>query len=786
MTLAAACRSVVAVLLLGAPVLGQNTLAPSPPMGWNSWDSFGTGVTEAEVKANADYMAKYLAAHGWQYIVVDIQWSEPNPKSHGYRPDTELVMDDYGRLIPAPNRFPSAAGGQGFKPLADYVHAKGLKFGMHIMRGIPRRAVERDLPIAGSAHKASEIAARNSICRWNSDMYGIDLAKPGAQDYYDSIAKLYAEWGLDFIKADDMFGFGEGGDHSSEIEALSKALRKTGRPIVLSLSPGTRDPNKVALIARYAQMWRISGDFWDRWADLKRQFPNFTKWNPYVKPGNWPDGDMLPLGHIGIRAERGDPRMSLLTHEEQRTLITLWSIARSPLMFGGHLPDNDPWTLDLITNDEVLGVNQKAVSSHELFTRGNQVAWIAELPGSAAKYLAIFNIGDEQSEDIKVNWSDLGLPAACTVRDLWAKHDLGAKEIGQTFQVAPHASAFYRITPAGGKAFIDYFLPMPVRGRLRNDVWGAANVLPRDPENGLEDPDIKQWCYWDGQILKAPDGQYHLFASRWDQARGHSGWSGSHAVHAVSANPIGPYKDLGMTWPENQGGKGHNVTALALPDNRYAVVVSETRPGDVFVSKSLDGPWEQLGSIQVDANGFNARDARMSNVSVMLRPDGKFEIVARSGAIMISSDGILGPYRLQGPSIYLGMPGLPARNLEDPVIWYSGGMYHIVVNCWSERKAFHLTSPDGVGNWKNRGIAYDPATDFVRYQDGTVNHWDKMERPSVLIENGHVAYFTFAVLDVPKDQEKGNDNHGSKVLVIPFDGAALDRDLRKLVDLEAR
>ena len=253
--------------------------------------------------------------------------------------------------------------------------------------------------------------------------------------------------------------------------------------------------------------------------------------------------------------------------------------------------------------------------------------------------------------------------------------------------------------PAADKTLIDYFLPMPVQGKLTKEIWGADNVLPRDPDNGLEDTTIKQWCYWDGQIIKGPDGRFHMFASRWDQAKGHNGWFGSLAVHAVSNKAIGPYKDAGLAWPENQGGKGHNVTALVLPDKRYAVVVSETRPGDVFVSQSLEGPWEQLGSIKVDANGFNQRDARMSNVSVMLRPDGKFEIVARSGAIWISADGILGPYKLQGPSIYPGMPGLPTRNLEDPVIWYSGGMYHIVVNCWSERKAFHLTSADGIANW---------------------------------------------------------------------------------------
>ncbi len=328
------------------------------------------------------------------------------------------------------------------------------------------------------------------------------------------------------------------------------------------------------------------------------------------------------------------------------------------------------------------------------------------------------------------------------------------------------------------KTLVDYFLPIPVHGRLSTKAWGAPNVLPRDPKNGLEDPSLKHWNYWDGQIIKGPDHKYHMFASRWDQAAGHNGWFNSKAIHAVSDKPAGPYVDLGLCWPDNQGGKGHNVTALVLPDGRYAIVVSETRPGDVFVSKSLYGPWEQLGSIKVDANGFNPHDGAMSNVSIMIRQDGDFEIVARSGAIMISKDGILGPYKLQGPSIYESIAGIPKYNLEDPVIWFSGGLYHIVMNCWSDRRAYHLTSVDGITNWQNRGVAYDPTVDFIRYKNGVVNRWNKLERPSVFIENGHVKYFTLAVIDVPKDDEKGNDGHGSKVVVIPFDGASLDNDLK--------
>ncbi len=342
--------------------------------------------------------------------------------------------------------------------------------------------------------------------------------------------------------------------------------------------------------------------------------------------------------------------------------------------------------------------------------------------------------------------------------------------------------------PKTSKTFIDYFLPMPITSSLSTTVWGAATVGPRDPKNGLEDATMKHWNYWDGKIIKGSDGVYHLFASRWDQSGGHKGdmprgveWGGSKAIHAVSDSLTGPYIDQGVCWPDNQTGQGHNVIALVLPDGRYAVIVSETRPGDVFVSKSLNGPWEHLGKIQVADNEFS-KLGRMSNVSMMIRPDGNFEIVPRSGAIMISTNGILGPYTVQGPSIYPGIANLPKhslQHLEDPVIWFSGGLYHIVVNNWSDRKAYHLTSTDGINGWTFRGLAYDQARDFVRYTDGTVNHWNKLERASVYIENGHVAAVTLAVIDVPKEEEHGNDNHGSKIIVIPFDGAGLDHDLQK-------
>lgn len=331
---------------------------------------------------------------------------------------------------------------------------------------------------------------------------------------------------------------------------------------------------------------------------------------------------------------------------------------------------------------------------------------------------------------------------------------------------------------ADAKQFIDYFKPMPIVGKLDKAAWGAAEVGPRDQQNGLEDVKMAQWNYWDGQIVKGSDGKFHLFASRWDQSLGHSGWSVSKAIHSVSGNLIGPYVDKGLCWPNDQQGKGHNVTALMLPDGRYCVVVSDTRPGDVFASKSPDGPWEYLGSIKLEPSQFTKKP-RMCNLSVMARPDGGFQIVPRYGNIWISKNSVVGPYVEQGPSVFLTVPELAKlRHLEDPVVWYSGNLYHIVVNEWYDRKAYHITSADGIHDWKFRGVAYDPTKDFLKYEDGTVNRWHKLERPGVVVEKGHVVAMTFALMDTPKETQLGNNGHGSKIIVVPFDGEALDRDIQ--------
>jgi len=425
-------------------------LAPTPPMGWNSWDCYGPTVTEAEVRANADYMAKHMKSSGWQYVVVDIQWYEPNAKQHGYRPNAELVMDEYGRLLPAPNRFPSAAGGRGFRPLADYVHSLGLKLGIHVMRGIPRQAVRANTPVLGTALRARDVADTESTCPWLDDMYGVRADTAGGRAYYDSLAKLYAGWGVDYVKADDMSAFtfdpdrGADAARLAEIAALGSALARCGRPIVLSLSPGPAAPGQAALLRESAQLWRISGDFWDRWEDLRRQFDLARAWAPHTGPDGWADADMLPLGRIGIRAERGVDRASLLTRDEQVTLMSLWAIFRSPLMMGGDLPRSDAFTLSLLTNREVLAVNQHSASNRELFARGDHIAWVADAPGGRDRYLAVFNVGDAPAR-VAVPLAGLGLAGPAAVRDLWQKRDLGVARGEISSTVAAHGARLYRV-----------------------------------------------------------------------------------------------------------------------------------------------------------------------------------------------------------------------------------------------------------------------------------------------------------------------------------------------------
>jgi len=418
--------------------------AQTPPMGWNSWDCYGPTVTESEVKANADYMATNLKAYGWEYIVVDIRWFIENDKAGGYNEkDPIYVIDQYGRYMPALNRFPSAKDGKGFKALADYVHSKGLKFGIHIMRGIPKVAVEKKLPIKGTnGITADQIYSTELQCQWLHDNYTIVADKTGAQEYYNSIFELYASWGVDFIKIDDL----SRPYHLGEINLIRNAIDHCGRKIVLSTSPGETPIENADHVRTHANMWRMVDDVWDTWGHVTHLFDICQKWYPYIAPGTWPDCDMIPLGRISVRGERGNDRMTRLTKDEQYTLMTLFTIFRSPLIFGGDLPSNDAFTLSLLTNKAVLKMHRESKNVRQLYQKDKKVAITSKDSKTGETYLALFNLSDDKvAQKVSVNLADLGIKGKCTVTDMWSGKKVGtfSKEFSRSLN--SHACGLYKL-----------------------------------------------------------------------------------------------------------------------------------------------------------------------------------------------------------------------------------------------------------------------------------------------------------------------------------------------------
>jgi hypothetical protein len=452
--------AVFAVVFYATSLSHAQTLAPVPPMGWNSWDSYGLTINEAEYKANATVLAG-LQQYGWKYAVIDEGWYMENPSGKTVE-QKQYLWDGSGVLIPAPSRFPSAADGTGFKPLASWVHARGLKFGIHIVRGIPRQVVEKNLPIAGSSFHAVDAADTTSPCPWDEGNWGIKDNAAG-QAYYDSMMKLYASWGLDFIKVDCI------SDHPyrpTEIRQIAEAIKKTGRPIVLSLSPGPTALEHAAEVAESAQMWRISDDHWDVWTATHRpgsgEFPfgtrdafdRLAKWFPYTGPSSWPDADMLPLGWLGPHPGWQDARPSRETPDEQRTELTLWAIARYPLVLGTNLTRLDDFTRSLITNQTVLFMNQNATYSRPVDTAAlgagfeNARVWRATInePGARGytEYFGFFNL-DDKPVTLRTTWKQLGLNGAKhSTQSAW--DDTISKESKDISVTLPaHGSALYQV-----------------------------------------------------------------------------------------------------------------------------------------------------------------------------------------------------------------------------------------------------------------------------------------------------------------------------------------------------
>ena len=431
-------------------MLLKNTFAQTPPMGWNSYDYYDTTVNEAQVKANAEYMAKYLKPHGYEYVIVDIQWSDPDAgtdrENFQYINFNHFNMDEYSRQLPAENRFPSSKNGAGFKPLADYIHNLGLKFGIHIMRGIPRYAAHMHLKIKGTEVTANKIANPYSISKWNPDMYGVDYKKPGAQEYYNSIFELYSEWGVDFVKVDDICNtnFYKDNPYSAEkeIEMIHKAILTSCRNMVLSLSPGPAVIEKAWHLEKYANMWRITDDFWDNWELLKNMFERCEVWQNHVSTGCYPDCDMIPVGYLGKGF--GHERYTNFTINEQITLMTLWCIFRSPLMVGAELTKLDSKTLELLTNDEVLYLISNSHGAIQIERSNEHAIWFSKDNNDEIYYLAAFNLCEE-TQTIEVSLKDLGINSNVSIRDLWKHENLAPTEDIIFANVPSHGAALYKL-----------------------------------------------------------------------------------------------------------------------------------------------------------------------------------------------------------------------------------------------------------------------------------------------------------------------------------------------------
>jgi len=513
--------------------------AQTPPMGWNSWDSYGSSVTETEVKANAQYMADNLLQYGWDHVVVDIRWYVSNENDHSYNQSNPIYnYDANGRLLPATNRFPSANGGAagnlGFKPLADYLHGLGLKFGIHLMRGINQDVWNADLPIANSTYTAKDIQRNiwnngsvDTGATWLHDNYGMEKTA-AAQAYYDSMLDLYASWGVDYVKIDDMlrdFAHPSDSYYADEIEMVRAAIDKTGRPIVLSLSPGAAPLGQANHLADNANLWRITDDLWDNWGNVYDMFARADEWTPHRGEGRWPDNDMLPLGRIGIRGHVGTDRMSNLTQDEQRTLMSLWTISRSPLMFGGDLPSNDAFTRSLITNPEVIAVDQHSSNNRQLFRTDDKVAWVADAP-NGGKYLAVFNLNNATGE----SFNSL-LSQASFVSGLITNNTPG------------------RSTP----------INVDIAGKDRLFLL----VDDGDGPGGVTDDFAYDWADWVNMQLTGPGGLSMSLADL-DWVGATSGWQGPEV--GLNNEGSGPLLINGVAYDDGIGTHAVSIIEYELPD----------------------------------------------------------------------------------------------------------------------------------------------------------------------------------------------------------------------------
>ncbi|CAN0929332.1 unnamed protein product [Linum grandiflorum] len=441
-----------------------------PPRGWNSYDSFCWTISEQEFLQSAAVVSQRLLPHGYEYVVVDFLWYrklEPGASTNSRGFD---VIDEWGRVVPDPGRWPSSEGGEGFSKVAEMVHSMGLKFGIHIMRGISVQAYDANSPILdiskGAAYEedgrkwtARDIGIKEKVCGWMPEGFmSVNTSLGAAKAFLTSIHHQYAaEWNVDFIKHDCVFGDDLSLD---EITFVSQILKQADHPVTYSLSPGTSvTPSMAKQISGLANMYRITADDWDSWRDVSSHF-NVTRdfadaemiGGSGLQGKSWPDLDMLPLGWLtDPDSNVGPHRQSWLTPDEQRTQMTLWSMAKSPLMFGGDVRKLDNATFDIITHPVLLEIDHFSSNNSEFpLAAGGFRSWIAT--GRAGEiYLAFFNLNStEKNAKVSVKVSEIAARVSrgrkvgsCEGREVWSGKDMGVMNESVSMAVDVHGCALF-------------------------------------------------------------------------------------------------------------------------------------------------------------------------------------------------------------------------------------------------------------------------------------------------------------------------------------------------------
>jgi hypothetical protein len=420
-------------------------------MGWNSFDSYGVYLHEEAAMENLEAFAEKLKPYGYEYFVIDAGWFgefelRPGTMYPAEKHAKKMNFNEYGLLQPSITYFPN-----GLQPIIDRCHELGLKFGLHLMRGIPREVVRLNLPIKDSEYRAADIADTTSICTWNHQNYGVDMSKPGAQDFYNSLINQMAEWGVDFIKYDDLVPFPE------EIKGVAEAIDQCGRPIVYSLSPGgSVDPEHLDAF-KTAQMLRVTPDIWDEQKGIDQCFTAWRKWQGKEESGFWIDMDMIPFGQlqlmnpkpeglngnesgkeikeliesghlekIELLAGKGFNRWSQFTPDQMYTFITMRALASSPLMMGGDLPTLDDFSLGLITHPEVLACNQNGVMGSLVYENASIESWNTPKGNNSEGWIGVFN---RSENDVETSCSSevLGIDLSkFTLMDIWKDVEISA------------------------------------------------------------------------------------------------------------------------------------------------------------------------------------------------------------------------------------------------------------------------------------------------------------------------------------------------------------------------